>query len=69
MVLGLILLGTYIAGPERLGLESGAIPTDLAVLMVANYPLLVVGAFAFGALLVAVGAMLIRREQARALST
>ncbi|HKZ23370.1 MAG TPA: hypothetical protein VJ224_03120 [Thermoplasmata archaeon] len=66
MVLGLVLLGTYIAGPERIGLESGAIPTDLAALMIANYPLMVIGAFGLGAFLAAAGALLIRREQGRA---
>jgi len=68
MVLGLVLLGPYIIGPASLGLQSGAIPTDLADLMIANYPLMVVGAFALGAFLVAAGALLIRREHARATS-
>ena len=65
MVLGLVLLGAFVYGPENLGLASGFVPTDLARLTVANFPLLVVGAFALGALLVAAAAMKIRSEQAR----
>jgi len=68
MVLGLVLLVPYVIGPASLGLQSGAIPTDLADLMIANYPLMVIGAFALGALLAAAGALLIRREHARATS-
>ncbi|HYT00658.1 MAG TPA: hypothetical protein VEO20_08335 [Thermoplasmata archaeon] len=65
MVLGLFLLGAFVYGPENLGLTSGFVPADLARLTVANFPLLVVGAFALGALLVAAAALKIRSEQAR----
>jgi hypothetical protein len=65
MVLGLALLGAFIQGPENLGLTSGALPTELATLTVANFPLIVVGTFALGALLALASALKIRREQAR----
>lgn len=65
MVLGLALLGAFVYGPENLGLKSGVIPTDFANLTIANFPLLVLGAFGFGALLVAAAALKIRSEQAR----
>lgn len=69
MVFGLLLLCTYVIGPETLGLRSGAIPADLAEPMLANYPVLVGGTFAVGALLAASGALMIRREQARLMSS
>jgi len=59
------LLGVFVYGPENLGLTSGIMPTDLANLTIANFPLLVVGAFAFGAFLAAAAALKIRSEQAR----
>ncbi|HYY48732.1 MAG TPA: hypothetical protein VFA17_08640 [Thermoplasmata archaeon] len=65
MLLGLALLGAFVSGPENLGLRSGAIPTDLANLTISNFPLLVVGTFALGALLAAAAALKVRREQAR----
>jgi hypothetical protein len=65
MLLGLALLGAFVYGPDNLGLRSGVLPTDLANLTIANFPLLVVGTFALGALLAAVAAMKVRREQAR----
>lgn len=65
MVLGLALLGGFVYGPENLGLTSGLVPTDLARLTIANFPLLVLGAFGLGALLVAAAAIKIRNEQAR----
>ena len=68
MVLGLVLLGAFVYGPENLGLNSGVMPTDLANLTIANFSLLVVGAFAFGALLAATAALKIRSEQARVVS-
>src|SRR5207247_4770575 len=51
--------------PENLGLTSGIMPTDLANLTIANFPLLVVGMFAFGAFLAAAAALKVRSEQAR----
>ncbi len=65
MLLGLVLLGAYVMGPDALGLMSGAIPTDLAKLMVANFAELVAGTFAFGMFLTAVGALAVRHARSR----
>jgi len=65
MLLGLALLGVFVYGPENLGLNSGVMPTELANLTIANFPLLVVGAFALGSFLAAAAALRIRSEQAR----
>lgn len=65
MILGLFLLGAFVYGPDKLGLNQGIMPTDLADLTIANFPLFVLGAIALGALMVAAGAMKIRSEQAR----
>ena len=65
MVLGLGLLGVFVYGPETLGLNSGVMPTELANLTIANFPLLVVGVFGLGAFLAAAAALKIRSEQAR----
>ena len=65
MLLGLVLLGTYVAGPENLGLRTGWMPTDLADLTIANYSVLVAGALFLGMALVAVGAFRLRSERAR----
>jgi hypothetical protein len=65
MILGLILLGVFVYGPDRLGLASGFLPTDIAKLTIANFALLVLGAFGLGILLVAAAALKIRSEQAR----
>ena len=65
---GLALLGAYVYGPENLGLRSGLIPTDLANLTIANFPLLVLGSFGVGALLAAAAALKIRSEHARVLA-
>jgi len=65
MLIGLALSAVYVYGPDKLGLDRGIMPTDLAKLTIANFALLVVGAFAFGALLVALSALKIRSEQAR----
>ena len=65
MLLGLAFLGVFVYGPENLGLTSGILPTDLANLTIVNFPLLVVGMFAFGAFLAAAAALKVRSEQAR----
>ena len=65
MVLGLALLGVFVYGPENLGLNSGIMPTELANLTIANFPLLVVGVFGLGAFLAAAAALKVRSEQAR----
>lgn len=65
MVLGLVLLGAFVYGPDRLGLTSGIMPTDLANLTIANFPLLVLGVFGLGSLLAAAAALKIRSEEAR----
>lgn len=65
MVLGLFLLAAFLYGPDRLGLDSGIMPTDYAKLTIAYFPGLVVGAFALGVLLVFAAALKIRNEQAR----
>ncbi len=65
MVLGLLLLGAYVMGPDSIGLNSGAVPTDFARLMVENFALLVAGTFALGMFLTAVGAFAVRHERSR----
>ena len=68
MLLGLVLVGGYVVGPDAIGLTSRAIPTDLANLLVVNFASLVVATFAFGMLLMFAGAMFVRRERNRALA-
>ncbi len=63
MFLGLFLVGAYVIGPQNLGLTSGIMPTDLADLTIANFPLLIIGTFAFGMFLMAVGALFVRAER------
>lgn len=65
MVAGLALLAVFVYGPDQLGLDRGIMPTDLAKATIANFPFLVVGAFALGAVLVAASALKIRSEQIR----
>jgi len=65
MVLGLALLGAFVYGPDRIGLTSGLVPTDLVNVTIANFPLLVLGTFGIGAFLAAAAALKIRSEQAR----
>ncbi len=69
MFLGLATVGAYIIGPDSLGLTSGAIPTQLADLMIANFPMLVIGTFAFGMFLMLVGALFVRSERNKASSS
>ncbi|HKZ89704.1 MAG TPA: hypothetical protein VJ300_05535 [Thermoplasmata archaeon] len=66
MLLGLVLLGTFVAGPESLGLRSGWMPSDLAELTITSYPLLVAGTFFLGMALMAAGALRLRGERSRA---
>lgn len=63
MFLGLFLFGGYVHGPDSLGLTSGAIPTDLAKLLLANFTELVVGTLAFGKFLMFAGALFVRAER------
>jgi len=65
MLLGLVLVGAYVIGPDSLGLTSGIMPTDLANLLIANFADLVVATFAFGMFLMFAGAMFVRRERNR----
>jgi len=65
MLLGLALLVVFVFGPENVGLNSGVVPTEIANLTIANFPLLVVGTFGLGAFLAAAAALKIRSEQAR----
>jgi hypothetical protein len=65
MLLGLVLVGAYVMGPDSIGLTSGIIPTDLAKPLVANFAEVVVGTFAFGMFLMFVGALFVRRERNR----
>lgn len=58
--LGLVLLVGYVMGPDALGLTSGAVPTQLADLMIAYFAQMVAATFAFGFLLVLVGAAILR---------
>ncbi len=66
MLLGLVLVGAYVIGPQNLGIPPSAIPTDLMSLTLANFPLLIVGTFGFGMFLMAVGAMFVRAERNKA---
>src|SRR5437899_12149862 len=68
MVLGLALLGAFVYGPDQIGLRSGLVPTDLANVTTANFPLVVLGAFGVGAFLVATAALKVRPEQATVLA-
>src|SRR3989441_3625076 len=64
MIVGLFLLGGYVYGPDRLPLRSGVLPTDLANLTIANFVLMVLGAFGLGILLAALRAAdLLTRER------
>ena len=63
MLLGLVTVGAYVIGPDNLGLTSGILPTQLADLTIANFPLLVIGTFALGMFLMLVGALFIRSER------
>lgn len=63
MFLGLAAVGAYVIGPDSIGLTSGIVPTQLAALMIADFPLLVIGTFGFGMLLMLVGALFIRSER------
>lgn len=65
MFLGLVLLASYLVGPENLGLRSGWMPYDLADLTIANYAYLVLGTFLLGMLFAAAGAIKVRAERAR----
>jgi hypothetical protein len=69
MVIGLALLGAFLYGPEQLGLNQGLVPTRFANLTIANFPLLVVGAFGLGGLLAAAAALKIRSEQSKLVPT
>jgi len=63
MFLGLVLVGGYVIGLPNLGLTSGIMPTDLADLTIANFPLVIIGTFGFGMFLMAVGALFVRAER------
>lgn len=65
MLLGLVLVGGYVIGPDNLGLTSGILPTDLAKLLVTNFAQMVVATFAFGMFLMFVGALFVRRQRNR----
>lgn len=65
MLLGLFLLGAYVIGPDQVGLTSGLIPTDLVKLMEADFALMVAGVLGFGMLLIAAGALAVRRARNR----
>jgi hypothetical protein len=69
MLLGLLAVGAYVIGPDSIGLTSGAIPTQLADLTIANFPLLIIGAFGFGMLLMLAGALFIRSERNKAVAS
>ncbi len=63
MLLGLVTVGAYVIGPDNIGLTSGAIPTQLAGLLISNFPLVVIGTFALGMLLMFLGALFVRSER------
>ena len=58
--LGLVLLVGYVMGPSAVGLTSGAIPTQLADLAITYFTEMIALTFAFGFLLVLVGAAILR---------
>ncbi len=66
LFLGLATVVGYVIGPDALGLTSGVMPTQLADLMIANWPLLVIGTFGFGMFLMLVGALFIRSQRNKA---
>jgi hypothetical protein len=61
--LGFALSVAYVLGPDAIGLTSGVIPTDLAKFLVANFTALTAAAFAFGFLLVLLGAAVLRNAR------
>ena len=65
MLLGVVTVLGYVIGPDNIGLTSGVIPTPLADWMVANFVLLIVGAFGFGMFLMFVGALFIRSQRGK----
>ncbi len=65
MLLGLVLVGGYVLGPQSLGLTSGIMPSDLATFTINNFAMLVVSTFALGMFLMFVGALFVRRERNR----
>ncbi len=65
MLLGLVLVGGYVLGPQSLGLTSGIMPSDLATFTIDNFAMLVVSTFALGMFLMFVGALFVRRERNR----
>ena len=64
MVVGLLLLGCYVLGPDNLGLRSGWMPTELADLTIANFAYLTLGTVVLGMVLVAAGALRVRAARA-----
>jgi len=64
MLLGVVLLGSYLVGPENLGLKTGWMPTELAEFTIANYAWLVLGVLGLGMALVIAGAVKLRVERA-----
>jgi len=65
LLLALILVGAYVAGPQALIPKNGWIPDDIVDLTVANFVWLTLGAILLGMLLTAAGAFVIRSEQTR----
>lgn len=65
MLLGVLTVIGYAIGPDNIGLTSGAIPTQIADWMVANFVLLIIGAFGFGMFLMFVGALFVRAQRNR----
>src|SRR5437667_11044341 len=66
MVLGLALLGTFVYGPDQIGLRSGRVPTDRANLTIAKFPLLLRSAFGICEFVVTSVALHMRAERTRA---
>ncbi len=63
IVLGFLLSVGYVLGPDAIGVTSGAIPTDLANVMIANFTEVIAAAFAFGFFLVLIGAAMLRNAR------
>lgn len=66
MVLGLVLLGAFIIGPDQVIPRDGSIPFELVDLAIAGFPFLVLGTFGLGMLLTLAGALKLRGERRRA---
>lgn len=68
MLLGVVLLGAYVTGPQSVIPRNGWIPYDLVDLTVVNFAILTLGTLLLGMFLTALGALQVRRERSRAVA-